>query len=212
MVMGTLGTVSFCSLILAMYPSVIPLLNLSTDQASNIGSAIGGITSPIVGMFSAYLIYDALSAQLEANKDQRIKADSDIIFLLINQMDKDYDAYHNKVKKGEEDIHSYGYDALASVSHMFKSNKDNPNIYEAFKRALTTNRLIYLIRTFMMIHERVLISKFNSDLEGMFLQRLKMYYRSRFKFPIKHLIDAFGDQDDELMEEIKRFHNTNIEQ
>lgn len=210
MVMGTLAVMSFCTISLVLFPNVIPFFDLSTDQASNIGSTIGGITSPIVGMFSAYLIYEALTAQLKGNKDQQIKADSDIIFLLLNQLDKEYDSFDLKQTKGAKDIYLFGYNALAEICHLYKVNSVSEVIYTAFESGMTTNRILYMIRSFMMIRERVLLSDFSSDIESMFMKKLSIYYESKFKYPIKHLVEAFDDVDSNLMSEIKDFQKINL--
>ena len=207
--MGTIAVISFCSVLLLTFPAIIPRFDLSLSQTANIGNTIGGITGPIVGMFSAYLIYEALMAQQKGNKDQRVKADSDVIFLLFNQLDKEYDTLHIKLDQGQKEIHLYGYDALASKCHTFKKNKDRNDIFRIFRADLTTNRIIYMIRSFMMIRERVLFSKFSADIELMFIKKLEIYYESKFKYPIKHLLDTFGHLDNDLINELKEFKIVN---
>ncbi|MCX2481630.1 hypothetical protein OQY15_21195 [Pedobacter sp. MC2016-15] len=210
MIMGILALLSLCSVTLALIPAFIPFYDLSTDKAANIGGAIGGITAPVVGLFSAYLIYEALTAQLQSNKDQRVKADCDIIFLLFTQLEKDYESFHIKQKQGDKEIHLYGYDALEENSHIYKIAKESEdNIFEIFTKDISTIRLIYMIRSFMLIRNRIIKSKFSVETESLFFSKLEMFYSAKFKFPIKHLIDAFGNEEDQRMDEIRAFEEAN---
>ncbi|AMQ00947.1 hypothetical protein AY601_4096 [Pedobacter cryoconitis] len=205
MIMGILAVISFCSLILIVFPAFIPHLDLSTSKTANIGSTLGGVIGPIVSMFSAYLIYEALMAQQEGNRDQRIKGDSDIIFLLLNQLEKEYNAF--ELDKGSGKI--FAYDAIASYANQTKVYANNELTYNSFIDSLSTNRFMYIVRSFMMIRERVALSNFSYEMESMFIKKLEIYYRSRFKFPVKHILDGFGDLSDDVINEIKDFQIKN---
>lgn len=205
-IMGVLAIMSFCSLILVVYPAFIPQLDLSTNETANIGSTLGGVIGPIVSMFSAYLIYEALMAQQEGNKVQRLKGDTDIIFLLFNQLDKEYDSLHFKNHSGND---FYGYYALAEYCILIKKVEDKEIAFKTFRGALPTNQLLYIIRSFTMIRNHIFQSSFTNDVEIMLQKKLEIYYRSKFKFPIKHIVEAFHDREDDYIFEIKEFQKIN---
>ena len=75
---------SFMGVIVFTQPALNQQLNVS--DKGNIGSAIGGITAPIIGIGTAVLLYLAFMKQVESNKEQRFKNESDVIFLLLNQL------------------------------------------------------------------------------------------------------------------------------
>lgn len=60
-------------------------LDLTSQAKANIGIVISGITAPIVGIFTSILLYLTLTAQTQSSNDQRLKNESDVIFLLMNQ-------------------------------------------------------------------------------------------------------------------------------
>lgn len=215
-ILAFLAFISLCSLIVVVTPAFIPHFNFSTDETANIGTTIGGIVGPIVSMFSAYLLYEALTAQLDSNKaqadsnkDQRLKAESDIIFMLLNQLDKEYDSFYIEQKRGDEKNKYYGYEAFARNCKIFKDKSNDVGMYEIFRGDFNTNKLNYLISSINLIRERIDLSELNESYKAMFNRKLDLYYRSKFKFPVKHLVEAFGSVDDAVIKEIIDFKRIN---
>jgi hypothetical protein len=64
----------FCilTIIFLTRPAILECLNLANESNSYIGSTIGGITAPIVGLLTAYLLYITFASQKKAN-DELIK-------------------------------------------------------------------------------------------------------------------------------------------
>lgn len=86
---------SFFSVLLFTSPAVWHRLNLT--NTSSIGDTIGGITAPLLGITSTIFLYLTLNKQIDSINDQKLKNESDIIFLLLNQLDNEY----NQIYVGE---------------------------------------------------------------------------------------------------------------
>jgi hypothetical protein len=207
-IISVLTIVSVCTMILVLQPSILPILNLTGDRTANIGTTLGGIVGPIVSMYSAYLLYEALTAQQQNNKDQRLKSDSDILFILLNQLDKEYDAFVLKQTKGDEIINLTGYEGLSTMCYNFKSNA-SAEVYEALKVSVDGNKLMYLIRSFVLIKDMISESNFDIKMKDIFDKKLLYYYRAKFKYPILFLTRGFNDVHDPFIEEIRLFQSTN---
>src|SRR4051812_26592121 len=86
----------FISTALFRQKSLTKLFDLSNSQAQNIGGAIGGMTAPIIGLFSSILLYLALTRQTQSSKEQQLKNESDIIFSLFSQLDEEVNGFYYK--------------------------------------------------------------------------------------------------------------------
>src|SRR5438094_10642803 len=96
----------FIAVIFFTLPAFVQQLNLS--DKSNIGSAIGGITAPIIGIGTAILLYLAFMKQVESNRDQKLKNESDIIFLLMGQLNNEVEQFYHSYSKGEKEFRYTG--------------------------------------------------------------------------------------------------------
>ncbi|WP_432712858.1 hypothetical protein [Pedobacter sp.] len=215
-IFGFLAAISFFSLLIAVYPAIIPQLDLSSTETSNIGSTIGGVVGPIVGIFSAYLLFEALTAQREANdflqvanNDQRMKADLDIVFVLLNQLEKEYDSFDSKQTKGAEKIILTGYDAISSFCYTFKEHSTEEGMYKVFKDSVNGMRMMYLLRSFTLIRDQIESSSLNGISKALVEKKLDYYYRAKFKYPILFLTRGFHEVEDTFIEEIRTFQALN---
>lgn len=55
---------------------------------NEIGDAIGGMTAPIVGLFSAFLVYIAFRAQIKANEDLQVQNNRDLAYRYLDIIKK----------------------------------------------------------------------------------------------------------------------------
>lgn len=182
MILGLLTVVSFSCLTLVVLPAFSEQFNFSSDKTSNIGSTIGGIVGPIVGMFSAYLLYEALTAQQEGNKAQRIKNDSDIIFMLINQLDKEYDTFSTFDRISGAPTTLKGFEALQHFSGKFQKDKKNQLLLLISNEM---SKLWYLLESFEIIRNQVNELNLNSGSETVFNKQLSLYYQTKFQEPVE---------------------------
>ena len=63
---------------------------LELTHTSSIGDTIGGITAPFLGIISIVFLYLTLNRQIDSINDQKLKNESDIIFMLLNQLENEY--------------------------------------------------------------------------------------------------------------------------
>lgn len=205
--LGALVMMSFGCLVLVVYPAFDPHFDFSSDKTANIGSTIGGIVGPIAGIFSTVLLVLTLDAQREANKDQRIKADSDVIFMLLNQLDKEYDSISHKsyYENGEVKV---GFEALLIYSTEVEKDitKDN---FAKFKNDERTNKFLYIIWSFRQIQDIVNVQESSQGSFTVFNHKLELYYNFKFKPHIRKILSAINTIDDPIVDEFKRFQAMN---
>lgn len=86
-------------------PAVLEWLNIAVESNAFIGSTIGGISAPIVGLLTAYLLYITFDSQKNANNDllkiNRIASLNDSLqhlesFMLSSKITD----YYNQLEKG----------------------------------------------------------------------------------------------------------------
>ncbi|WP_448104700.1 hypothetical protein [Pedobacter panaciterrae] len=213
MILGLLTFLGFCCLTLVVLPAFSEQFNFSTSQTSNIGSTIGGVMGPLVGIFSAYLLYEALTAQQEGNKDQRIKADSDIIFLLFNQLDQEYNTFTTEStieKTGKDPVvkNYHGYAALLRFCQMYGNH--NRITFNAFLNDSRSDDLLLLLRSFDLIIESIHLADFSERVNVIFYKKTFIYYKSKLEHPLNELSKLLINEDHPIAKEILEFKSRNL--
>ncbi|SDP86107.1 hypothetical protein SAMN05428975_3098 [Mucilaginibacter sp. OK268] len=209
-ILSVLTLISFCTLILALSPAVIPFFDFSTQQTANIGSTIGGITAPVLTIFTSYLLYITLTRQTESNTEQRLKNESDIIFLLINQMDSELDRFYIKQTRGTVVEKYTGLEALNDFARGFRYDYNIEQFGNtqghSFKVWYEAGQLAVIIDTFNLIEKRIQLSNLNEETRYLFQLKLDSYYAGKLKIPLSSLSEAFElypHQKDTITEKIQ---------
>jgi len=78
------------------------VVNLS--NAGGIGSAIGGITAPAIGIFTALLLYITLNKQIESLKSSRQESNFKLVYNELTEFKKFIDEFQYKNAKGKDAI------------------------------------------------------------------------------------------------------------
>lgn len=198
----------FLSVIIFTLPAFDKSLNLTTT--SNIGSSIGGITAPIIGIISSILLYIALSKQVESNIDQRLKNESDIIFLLLNQLDNEIETFYTKSTRGKEEFKYTGIEGLNHFTREFRHNYDKEKFDFTFTAFYEANQILLILKSFKLIEKRIKITTLSNDLKSIFIQKANLYYKCRLKEPLLNIsiaVDKHPHLKDETTDEIQRFLN-----
>ncbi|WP_276974510.1 hypothetical protein [Flavobacterium filum] len=199
----------FISVYVFTLPTFIERYNLT--NTSNIGSTIGGITAPILGIISSIFLYLALSKQTDGNEKSRIKNESDIIFLMLNQLDSEFDKFYYKYSQGSgkdkvvtkftgiEAMHEFVNDFCYEWTFTdFKYS----NMFQAKQIALLTN-------SFYLIQSRLDKSFLDDTLKLQIEQKLRYTYLFKFYEEISQILkkcDELG-KDEQLIRDLKQFHN-----
>ena len=201
---------SICTIILVLSPALFPFFNLSTQQTANIGTTIGGVTAPVLTIFSSYLLYIALTRQTESNLEQRLKNESDMVFLLINQLDNELDRFYIKQTKGAVVEKYTGLEALNDFARGFRYEYDIEQFGvtpgHTFKVWYEAGQIAVIIDTFNLIEKRIQLTNLNAETRSLFQIKLNSYYDGKLNIPLRSLSEAFDlypHQKDGITERIQ---------
>jgi hypothetical protein len=202
----------FLAVFIFTMPSLVNQFNLSTDSKSNIGSAIGGITAPLIGIFSSVLLYLALTKQTQSNIDQRIKNESDIIFLLLNQLDNEisnlYFHFTENTGAAKTEFNYSGVQAFHIFVQQLNTKKLLTNFGYTFNSFYQAKQVLLVIRSFVLVENRIELSEISRDLKAMFYQKLDLVYQCKLSESLKILlkvIEEYPNVKDHVTEEIEIF-------
>lgn len=175
-----------------------PMKFLDFSDSGNLGSAIAGLCTPVIGILSTVLLYRTLTKQTQSNIDQRVKNESDVIFMLINQLDQELERFYTKISKTTANIKiestETGIQGLMHFSRFYKFNLNKEWLDEnemTFKSFYESHQVILLIDSFMLIEKRISISEISSEMRDLFNEKLESYYQCRFRLPLKYLSQGF---------------------
>ncbi|HAF30300.1 MAG TPA: hypothetical protein DCG75_14760 [Bacteroidales bacterium] len=154
-------------------------------ESGTLGDAIGGITSPIIGLLGAILVYKSFEAQIEANKLQRkimkneiersnALKDFNTLMDVFKQIKEDY----NDLKYGE----SYGKSAIIAFRAHFEVD---PN---RFRKKSFYNDFTYHIQVFNLLIDRVENSMIESADKNMLNNLIVFFYKSKLRIHVRKFI------------------------
>ena len=178
-------------------------------NTSSIGETIGGITSPLLGIISVIFLYLTLNKQIDSSNDQKIKNESDIIFMLFNQLDKEYNQIYLYSNKGDERTRKIGHEAITDYCNSvfkFYSAKN-----KKWSKYYIADSIILVVRSFQLIEKRIELSPLEEELKKMFRNKLNTFYLCKLKDPLFKLTDLFKREEslkDEYTEEINEFYES----
>lgn len=189
------------------------IADFSKESTSNIGSTIGGITAPLIGIVSSILLYLALTKQTEANKIQKVKNETDTILSLIKQMEDElsliYYSYEEIPSKGERRFYSYqGIQALDQWINkvLFKDNRVRSD--DRFEHFFLSGQISIVIRSYEVAENRIEELPETESIRDVLSEKLRAFYDYRLKKPLSllELISIkYPQLDGEDMTKIKEF-------
>ena len=154
-------------------PAFIQQLDLS--KSSSVGDSLGGITAPVIGIISSVLLYLALTKQVDSNNDQKLKNESDIIFSLINQYQKEVDSFYYKYSRSNQEYIYRGLEGLNKFSNDFPGYSFRTHNF-TFEVYFEARQLLLLCRSFKLIERRIQVSPMDSELKLLFVEKLDMIF------------------------------------
>ncbi len=159
-------------------------------------------------LITAILLYVTLRKQREANKEQKIKNESDIIFLLLNQLETEYNNFSIVITttRGHEREKETvtGYSALCKLYGTY-SKVNGKSELDFFKDDHSTDELMSLVRSLDLIRERILIADLSPQIKKLFLKKIDLYYKTKFDYPINCILESMRETQDPLILEIETF-------
>lgn len=193
----------FLSVIIFTLPAFSDKLNL-TDKGI-IGDAIGGITAPVLGIITSVFLYLTLTKQTEANESQRLKNESDLIFLLLNQLDNEINMFYNTSStKGVEKTYK-GLEGMNTFARTFATMQISDFSFEKFYEA---SQFILVIRSFQLIDTRIDQADITDEMKQVFKNKLLALFDCVLKYPLTKIIeqvDKHPNLKDNSTDEIKSF-------
>jgi hypothetical protein len=198
---------SFFCVLLFTSPAIWNRLNLT--NTSSIGDTIGGITAPLLGIISTIFLYLTLDKQIDSINDQKLKNESDIIFMLINQLDTEFNQIYFTETEKEVKYKIYGHEALTKYSEsVFKFYNDQDK--RKFSDYYFADHLLLVIRSFKLIEQRIEMSKLSGDLKKMFSDKLHTFYLCKLNDSLFKFTDLFkrvAALNDDYTSEIQEFYS-----
>jgi hypothetical protein len=210
-IVAILAGVSLLVVFLVMQPAWFKVFNLSSERASNIGSALGGIVGPVVSMYSAYLLYEALTAQQESLNDQRKKASADTVILLMNQLQQEIEKFtlvSRTLRNGKEtDVREvFGSAALFKYASGIGMSQVE-QAYDSFTSDTRSDDILSFIRTFILIERYMSMANLDFHFYTLLCHQMDMLYLTKLKSPLRILANRFEEIDEYVPNEIKKFYH-----
>jgi len=200
--------ICFTSVLIFNLPVFIDSFNLSENNG--IGSSISGITAPIIGIISSVLLYLALTRQTESNVEQKLKNESDIIFMLLNQLENEFSNFYHRVKINNVENKYDGLDGLNEFCIRITKEQDYKVLerqIKSFKSFYESGQIILIIDSFNLIQKRIAISEISEEMKDLFSEKLNSFYESKLKENLEKLNVIFETHDffkDDWTDKIKK--------
>jgi uncharacterized protein YggT (Ycf19 family) len=201
--------IMLCFLTVYIFTLPVFINRYNLTNTSNIGSTIGGITAPVLGIISSLLLFVALTKQIDGNDKSRIKNEADIFFLLLNQFDSEYDKFYYKYSQGagkEKIVTKYtGIEGMHEFIHDFcyewtLTDFQYSNVFQAKQISL-------LLNSFKLIDTRLQKSYLDDVLKQQFQDKLQSIYVCKFHEEISQILEKINElkQSGPLIDELKLF-------
>lgn len=216
----TVILVGLCIILIYMIVSNINSLILLNESAG-IGDAIGGITAPLLGIISSVLLYLTLTRQTDSNEQQRLKNESDIIFMMINQLETELSSYYYVITntKGQEKniLRYYGLEGLHRLGSdseiLIKGISEDKDL--SFKDIFQSGPVIMIADTVNLINARIEMSNLTNDLKKLFSDKVKSFYQCKLNISFTALSEALlkykranDSQGQKIIELVNRYKCT----
>lgn len=200
----TFGIMSMIGIVIITQPSLIPMFDLSSSNSANIGTTIAGITSPLLTLITIYFLYQAFLKQSEGNDFQKVKNDLDLIFLMIADLNSEYDKFEIVENQGSNRNVYTGYIAVKKYCRNL-----SPYPFQFFSQQMESDYLLYLIKTYTLIKERISIAKLDNHSLELLNEKMQLLFDIKFEVGYREIATAYLMEDDHLAREFISFYNLN---
>lgn len=183
---------------IVLLPNFIDNFDFSSNSVANIGTTISGLTTPILTVFTAFLLYLTLNKQTEANNDQKLKNDVDIIFLLYNQLDAEYNQLTytvngtrttGQLKERYRDVH-VGYDALFEFSSHMRVSADTFSVNK------NTDKIKSILNSYLLIQKMLTTISLDKEFKLILTEKIESFYTIKLRDSLKMLCFYIRKNDD----------------
>lgn len=164
-------------------------------EAGSLGSAIGGITAPIVGCLTIILLVSTLIHQMKSNKEQSDKNEIDFLFSLISQLENDLNNFYrltliNEGKSDEVRRIDYGHAGLVEYWRFIRDVKLSDSrislpSHWKFSNDQEVDKIMLMIDSFELVKERIEIS--NVKIKKIMYRKLNSFFKAYLEYPLSYL-------------------------
>jgi hypothetical protein len=181
--------ISCAAIAIVLLPAFTKGYDLTKIETANIGTSLRGITTPFFTALSSVLIFFALIKQIESNRDQRLKSDGEMIFLLLNQLEVELENFSYELKPMNEPAKIYrGYYGLLNLAKILIF-REASTTEEKFFTSTQGHKIVLLIKSFLMIEKRIELGKLSSDYNDLFYYKLFNFYQSNLRNSLRYMIE-----------------------
>lgn len=198
----------FVSTYIFNLPAQVAIFNLSTS--GNLGSAIGGLTAPIIGIVSAIIMYVTLSNQIESINRVRVKDESEAVLNLLNELNSEYDKFYyrfdetNNLEKKE-----FALSGKMAMDKFVHHHIFGPFVKLKYEETYQSKSISILIHLFKMVDKTIDMYTMNPALKALYNDRLKSVFQNKFEFEIRQLLKKCSDinESGRLIDEMSEFYS-----
>lgn len=205
----TLFCLSCGAVYLLTLPAIIPAFNLSTPTASSIGTALAGLTGPVLNGLTIYFVWQTFISQKKTNLEQQGKNEQDLIVELMNSLLTEYNLIEisskNKSVNGEETIYT-GTKAFMKFARLIAENKIER--YTVFRNQMTGDSILYVIYSFKSIMMLIESSSLADTSKHILREKMKCFFTLKMEAPLKLLAENFKNESDKYAVDLVTFYNT----
>lgn len=194
--------VSIALIFVVLQPALDATFDLSGSKSANIATTIGGIVGPAMSFVSSVLLLFALLKQIESNNDQKSRNEIDILFMLFNQLEREYANYSvasNHPKNGPTTY--YGYHAFFNFCSLFA----DPQIGRSFGDKNDANHILNIISSFEIIKSKIQLSYIPSGTRDIITDLVEKFYRYKLRDPLANLAFGIKDNSDQVSKRVCGF-------
>lgn len=165
--------------LLVFNESFHPVLDYNDDVKVKISTTINALTTPVISLISVILLYITLSKQIESNYFQKKAKNLDLILVMYNQLQVDYDHF-SYTKRGNKGPLPYenkfnGFDALYENLASFRKEP------EKFGPSYQSDKIIRLVHTFTLTESLIQTMDLEKEAKNLLNQNIESFYKTSFK-------------------------------
>ncbi|WP_421876340.1 hypothetical protein [Marinoscillum sp.] len=199
------------ALVILLMPWVLTgraiIQGLDFSNSGQIGDTIGGITAPFIGLISAFVVWKAFKAQIDANKLFQSEREQSNIYELLKMIDAEIEKIGDGSEKGDKAFGSINGSINNYSALVEKSGKStNPTAIKRLEESLSHAKMSYnklrpLVNLLQFTIENIL--KNDSVKDRVFFTELMNVRYARYINNIKRYYNIFPEDSSPLSSHFK---------
>lgn len=163
--------------------SFSPLFDYTIENKVKISTTVNSLATPIISLISVILLYITLSKQIESNYFQKKSKNLDLILVMYNQLQIEYEnlSYTKKgtsTSKGITTSYENHFKGADALQENLKSFRIKP---EKFGPSYQSDKIIRLINTFTLVENLIYSMDLEVEARKLLIQNINSLYKTNFK-------------------------------